>query len=144
MRTYYQIMLEAEENKANIFLNMPIFKKPKKLATLHRKSRTLELISKSKVNIFRLFGEGLGINEEMILRLSFDFVECRINGTTYKTTREQLLKKGIRSPYQSDKVDRQWILRLEDFHIPHQSEAHSKEHEELLFFDNLEVSYGNL
>jgi hypothetical protein len=93
---------------------------------LERESLTLKLIPKSRVNIFHLFGEGIGINEEMILRLNFNLIECEINGRLYQTTRQQLLQKAIRSPYQNHKVDRQWILKLEDFQIPESKEIYSE------------------
>lgn len=110
------------EDKAEIFLDMPFFKRPKKLADLERSNLTLKLMPKSRVNIFHLFGEGIGINEEMITRLNFDFIECEINGIVYKTTKKHFLKKAIRSPYQSAKVDRQWVLRIEDFYTPDDTE----------------------
>lgn len=121
-----QIFLKVNDTKAEIFLDMPFFKQPKKLADLERSTMTLKLIPKSRVNIFHLFGEGIGINEEMITRLKFDFIECEINGVIYKTTASHLLQKAIRSPYQNHKVDRQWILKLEDFHIPDKQEIRSK------------------
>lgn len=126
IRKFDQIFLKANDTKAEIFLDLPFFKQPKKLADLERSTMTLKLIPKSRVNIFHLFGEGIGINEEMIMRLNFNLIECEINGKLYQTTRQQLLQKGIRSPYQNHKVDRQWILKLEDFRIPETKEIHSK------------------
>lgn len=126
IKKYDQIFLRVHENEAEIFLEMPFFKQPKKIAILERESLTLKLIPKSRVNIFHLFGEGIGINEEMILRLNFNLIECEINGRLYQTTRQQLLQKAIRSPYQNHKVDRQWILKLEDFQIPESKEIYSE------------------
>jgi len=125
-KKFDQIFLKANDTKAEIFLNMPFFKQPKKIAELERSNMTLRLIPKSRVNIFHLFGEGIGINEEMILRLNFNLIECEINGILYRTTRQHLLQKAIRSPYQNTKVDRQWILKLEDFHIPETEEIYSE------------------
>jgi hypothetical protein len=126
IRQFDQIFLQVDTERAEIFLDMPLFKKPKKLADLDRISLTLKLIPKSRVNIFHLFGEGIGINEEMILRLNFKLIECEINGKLYQTTYQHLLQKAIRSPYQNHKVDRQRILKLEDFHIPESEEILSE------------------
>jgi hypothetical protein len=90
IKKYDQIFLRVHENEAEIFLEMPFFKQPKKIAILERESLTLKLIPKSRVNIFHLFGEGIG------------------------------------SPYQNHKVDRQWILKLEDFQIPESKEIYSE------------------
>lgn len=128
IRKYDQIEIHTatDPDSVDIYLTMPFLRQPLKKGTLFRNG-LLKLTPKSRVNIFKMFGEGIGINEEMILRLNFNRIECEINGRLYQTTKEQLLKKGIRSPYQNHKVDRQWILKLEDFHIEETPEHEEKE-----------------
>ncbi len=128
IRRYDQIEIHTAKDPDSVdtFLTMPFLRQPLKKGTLYRNG-LLRLTPKSRVNIFKMFGEGIGINEEMILRLNFNFIECEINGKLYRTTKEQLLKKGIRSPYQNSRVDRQIILRLEDFYIPEKPEPEKKE-----------------
>lgn len=135
IRKYDQIEIHTakDPDSVDVYLTMPFLKQPLKKATLHRNG-LLKLTPKSRVNIFKMFGEGIGINEEMILRLNFDLIECEINGKIYRTTKEQLLKKGIRSPYQNSRVDRQVILRLEDFHI---EETPEPEERELTLFEQV-------
>lgn len=127
IRKYDQIEIHTAKypDSVDIYLTMPFLRQPLKKGTLFRNG-LLKLTPKSRVNIFKMFGEGIGINEEMILRLNFNLIECEINGKVYRTTKEQLLKKGIRSPYQNHKVDRQWILKLEDFQIPEGKEIYSE------------------
>ncbi len=128
-KKFDQIEIRANENEAKVFLNMPSFHFPMHLATLSRDTMTLKLVPKNSKNVFHFFKDGLGFNEEMIFKLKFKFVEAELNGTAYRTTRDHLIKKAVRSPYQSVKVDRQLILRLSDFHIP--SELAIKSQEEL-------------
>lgn len=128
IRKYDQIEIHTakDPDSVDVYLTMPFLRQPLKKGTLYRNG-LLKLTPKSRVNIFKMFGEGIGINEEMILRLNFKLIECEINGKLYRTTKEQLLKKGIRSPYQNSRVDRQVILRLEDFYIPAKPEPEEKE-----------------
>jgi len=127
IKRYDQIEIHTakDPNSVDVFLTMPFLRQPLKKGTLYRNG-LLRLTPKSRVNIFKMFGEGIGINEEIILRLNFNLIECEINGKLYQTTRQQLLQKAIRSPYQNHKVDRQWILKLEDFQIPEAKEIYSE------------------
>lgn len=124
IKKYDQIEVHSgeEHNSVDIYLNMKFMSRPLKKATLY-KNGVLRFTPKSKVNIFKLFGEGIGVNEEIILNLNFNVLECEINGNVYQTTKDHLKKKAIRSPYQSTRVDRQWILKLDDFHIPEKVET---------------------
>jgi len=127
IKRYDQIEIHTakDPNSVDVFLTMPFLRQPLKKGTLYRNG-LLRPTPKSRVNIFKMFGEGIGINEEIILRLNFNLIECEINGKLYQTTRQQLLQKAIRSPYQNHKVDRQWILKLEDFQIPEAKEIYSE------------------
>ena len=124
-----QLRIEGNQDKAKIYLVMPHFKYPMHLATLFRDSETLKLIPRSTKNVFHLFQDGLGFNEEMILKLNYKYVEAELNGKHYKTTKKHLIEKSIRSPYQNDKVDRQLILRLQDFNLPKEKEQEELQEE---------------
>ena len=64
--------------------------------------------------------KGLGLNEELLFilkELGIKTIEVPFCGEVLKTTTEKWLSKGIPSPYCSDKVDQQIILRLDKINI---------------------------
>lgn len=90
-----------------------------KLGTIFPSESTFRTVERSRKNIFRMFN-GLGINEELliILRdLNIKYIEVPFCGEILKTTVEKWLSKGIKSPYCSEKVDRQLILRLDRINL---------------------------
>lgn len=104
---------------AKVYLELPIFKRPKLLGTLYRETKTFRTIKKNYRNLFHLFGlPGLGINNEILSRLNFDYLEVPYNNEILKTTRSHFLKHSIPSPYQNERVDPQRILKIIDFEIP--------------------------
>jgi hypothetical protein len=119
---FEQIYLKADSEKAEIFLNLPaMFDKPKHLGTLYRQSKTLRMVPKSTANLFRIFN-ALGMNEEAILKLNFEFVEVDYCNRILRTTKKHFLKHSIRSPYQNNKVDRQLLLDIDEWIIPEEPE----------------------
>lgn len=63
---------------------------------------------------------GLGINEQLLLilkDLNIRFIEIPYCGKILKTTPDKFLKYGIPSRYQSEKVDKQIILRLDRINL---------------------------
>lgn len=90
-----------------------------KLGTISPSDSTFRTVERSRKNIFNMFS-GLGCNEELltILRdLNIKYIEVPFCGEILKTTVEKWLSKGIKSPYCSEKVDRQLILRLDRINL---------------------------
>lgn len=72
------------------------------------------LVSRTQKNVYKIFS-GLGLNEEilfMLRDLRIKFIEVPFNNSILSTTVEKWIRESIRSPYASDKVDRQLILPL--------------------------------
>jgi hypothetical protein len=93
-----------------------VYWKTFKWGTIIPEKSTFLLVSRSEKNCFRLFGRGLGLNEEvlfMLRDLRIKYIEVPFNSSILLTTVEKWLREGIRSPYASDKVDRQIILPIE-------------------------------
>jgi hypothetical protein len=128
MNNFEQIVVKPiDENTAKVYLTLPIFPKPKLLGELHRETKTFRSIKKNHRNLFHLFGlPGIGINVEILSRFNFDFIEVPYNNEVLKTTREYFLKHSIPSPYQTERVDPQRILKIIDFVIPPESEQNSE------------------
>jgi hypothetical protein len=75
---------------------------------------TFRTVKRSRKNIFRMF-DGLGINEELLLilkELNIKFIEIPFCGKTLKTTPDKFLRYGIPSRYESEKIDKQIILKV--------------------------------
>lgn len=90
-----------------------------KWGTIFPSESTFQSIPRSQKNVFRVFN-GLGINEELLINLKemgIKYIEIPFCGETLKTTTKKWLSRGIRSPYSSEKVDRQVILRLNDINL---------------------------
>lgn len=122
MSNFRQISVKViNENEAKVFLNLPHFKYPKILGYLYRASKTFKTIQRSYENLFHLFGfSGLGINEEILHRLNFEFIEIPFNENILRTTRDHFLANAIPSNFVSEKVDKQLILDIQKFIIPDQ------------------------
>ena len=72
------------------------------------------VVHRTRKNIFKIFN-GLGLNEELLFMLRdlrIKYIEVPFNSSILLTTVEKWIREGIRSPYASDKVDRQIILPL--------------------------------
>jgi len=80
---------------------------------INSNSRIFYHTARSSKNVFKLFGGGLGINEDILLREDFDKIVIKFNDSVLTTTRLKWLKKGITSPYCNAKVDKQIILSLD-------------------------------
>lgn len=107
------------DNEAKIFLNLPHFKYQKLLGFLYRDIKTFRTIKRSYENLFLLYGfSGLGINEEILHRLNFEFIEIPYNDRILKTTRKHFLENAIPSNFVSERIDKQVILNIEKFVIP--------------------------
>lgn len=132
MKRYKQIQVKVTNNNtAKVYLVLPHFKYPKLLGALYRNTKTFRTIKRSFGNLFHLFGwSGLGINEEILNRLNFDFIEIPYNNEILKTTRLHFVKNAVPSPFISDKVDKQMILKISDFITP---TAKAKEKQEDMF-----------
>jgi len=71
-------------------------------------------VPRSSKNVFYLFGfEGLGINEDILLRKDFDKIMIKFNDSILETTRLNWFKQGIASPYCNSSVDKQIILPID-------------------------------
>ncbi len=80
---------------------------------IHSKLRYFYHVPRTNKNIFNLFGGGLGINEDILLRKDFDKIMIKFNDSILETTRLNWLKNGIASPYCNASVDKQIILPIE-------------------------------
>lgn len=72
------------------------------------------VVTRTRKNVFKIFN-GLGLNEEILFLLRdlrLKNIEIPFNDSILSTTVYKWLREGIRSPYVSDKVDRQLILPL--------------------------------
>lgn len=120
MKTFNQISVKVmNNNEAKVILNLPHFKYPKLLGYLFRDSKTFRTIQRTYENLFHLYGfSGLGINEETLLRLNFEFIEIPFNENILRTTRKHFLENAVPSSFVSEKVDKQLILDIEKFIIP--------------------------
>ncbi len=139
MKKIEQIEIKIKnENEAKIYLALPHFPYPKLLGTLYRKEKTFRTIKRGFWNLFHLFGQpGLGINTEVLSRLNFDFIEIPYNNEVLKTTREHFIKHSIPSPFVSEKVDQQHVLKISDFYLPAPGGT-----KEVTLFDQEEVNFG--
>lgn len=94
-----------------------IYWKDFKWGTIYPSDSTFQLVPRSTKNVFKLFGNGLGLNSdalELLIELKITYIEGTLNNRPFKVKVDKWIKKGIRSPYSNDKVDPQMILRLED------------------------------
>ena len=90
-----------------------------KLGTIFPSESTFRTVEKSRKNIFRMF-DGLGFNEELLLilkDLNIKFIEIPYCGEILKTTPDKFLKYGIPSRYESEKIDKQVILRIDRINL---------------------------
>jgi hypothetical protein len=88
-----------------------------KWGTIYPSDSTFQLVPRTSKNVFRLFGNGLGLNADalqLLIELKITFIEGTLNGKSFKVKVDKWIKKGIRSPYSNEKVDPQVILKLED------------------------------
>lgn len=123
MRKFEQIFIKVKNsNMVEAYLLLKHFPYPKLLGKQFRDTKTFRTIQRTYGNLFNLFGgPGLGINEEVLYRLNFKFLEIPFNNQILKTTREHFLENSLPSPFVSNKVDPQRILLLKDFIIPEKS-----------------------
>lgn len=78
---------------------------------------TFELVPRTSKNLFRMFGDGLGINQEaldLLRDLNITFIKGTFNGKPFRVKVFRWIQKGIRSRYSNEKCDLQVILRLKD------------------------------
>ena len=97
-----------------------VYWKSRKLGTVYPSESTFHSVSRSKENIFHLFG-GLGINKELLYllkELDIKYVEVLFCGETLRTTTNKYLR-GIPLPkkYCSDVVDLQLFLRPDQINL---------------------------
>ena len=118
MNSSTQITVKPTKINIQLYLNMPAFKHPKKYAKI--RNGVLRLKDKTSRNLFHLYGDGLGLNTELLNNkiFEYEYIECMFEGQLLRTTREHFKKKGIPSRYISKKVDHQFILKLIDWIIP--------------------------
>ncbi len=86
-----------------------------KWGTIIPSESTFQVVPRSRKNIFKIFN-GLGINEELLLilqELDIKFIVIPFCGENLETTTNKWLREGIRSPFCSDRVDQQLVLRLD-------------------------------
>ena len=76
---------------------------------------TFRVVPRSRKNLFKMFN-GLGLNEELLLilkEIDIKYIEIPFCGEILETTIDKWLREGIRSPFCSDRVDQQIVLRLD-------------------------------
>ncbi len=86
-----------------------------KWGTIIPNESTFQTVKRSRKNIFRVFN-GLGINEELLLilkELDIKYIEVPFCDRILETTTDKWLREGIKSPFCSDRVDQQLVLRLD-------------------------------
>ena len=103
-----------------------------KLGSLNKSTATFRTVERSWRNVFNMFN-GLGVNEELLCKLDFNYLEIPFNNEILRTTKTHFLDKAIPSPYISDKVDKQLILPLNEFYIPEEHEE-GKEDQQFSMF----------
>ena len=114
-----------------------------KLGTLHPDTLTFLLVPRSENNVFRLFGRGLGINQQLLNFLKekeYKFIEIPFENRLLKTTVTKWISFGIKSPFVSDKVDQQVILSLDKINLD-EMDTHKVScwHEQPSLFESVEV-----
>ncbi len=90
-----------------------------KWGTIFSSESTFRTVKRSRKNIFKIFN-GLGLNEQLLIilkELDIKFIEVPFCGNNLKTTTNKWLREGIRSPFCSDRVDQQIVLRLEKINL---------------------------
>ena len=102
------------------FSGNTVYWKTRKLGIIYPSESTFRSVSRSKENIFLLYG-GLGINKELLYLLKerdIKYVEVLFCGETLRTTTNKYLR-GIPLPkkYCSDVVDLQLFLRPEQINL---------------------------
>ena len=115
------IILREKSMKAQIhFRNNSAYWGNFKLGTLHPDTLTFLLVPRSENNAFRLFGRGLGINQQLLNFLKekgYKFIVIPFEDRLLKTTVTKWIKRGITSPYASSKIDRQCILSIDQINM---------------------------
>jgi len=119
------------KNEADVYLFLPIFKNGKKLGTLYLNEQLFRTIKKDRNNLFHLFKNkkrtsGIAINNEVLTKLKFKYIEVPFENEVLKTTREHFIKMSIPSPFENDKVDFQKVLQVQHFIIPKPKEVQEK------------------
>lgn len=139
MKNFNQIQVKViNDNEAKVYLNLSHFKYPKLLGTLYRDSRTFKTIHRSYENLFHLYGfSGLGVNEEILLRLNFEFIQIPFNDRILSTTRDYVLEHAIPSNFVSEKVDKQLILDIKKFTMPNLLIKPQEEQEDMFEVENV-------
>jgi hypothetical protein len=86
-----------------------------KWGTIISDESKFQVVRRTKKNVFKMFN-GLGINEDLLhylKRKDIKYIEVPFCGEILKTTTDKWLNEGIRSPYCSERVDRQIIIPLD-------------------------------
>ena len=102
-----------------------IFWRNFKWGTIFPSESTFQLVPRTSKNIFKLFGDGLGINSgalDLLSELKITHIEGTLNGKPFRVKVSKWLRKGIRSPYTSEKVDPQVVLQLKEIFADDDSE----------------------
>jgi hypothetical protein len=93
---------------------------------INSKLRVFYHVPRSSKNVFHLYGfEGLGINENILLRKDFDKIMIKFNDEILETTRWKWLEKGITSHYCDMSVDKQIILPINKINLDNAVDIHA-------------------
>lgn len=119
------------KNEADVYLFLPIFKNGKKLGTLYLNEQLFRTVKKDRNNLFHLFKNrkrtsGIAINNEVLTKLKFKYIEIPFENEILKTTKEHFINTSIPSPFENERVDFQKALQLKDFVIPKPKEVQEK------------------
>lgn len=108
--------IRLNQHEVKIFVNQNDFF----AGIVNKEKRIFYHVPRSAKNLFHLFGfDGLGINEEILLRKDFDVIKVKYQNEVLVTTRLKWLNKGIVSPYCNSIVDKQIILNLTEITLDH-------------------------
>ena len=119
------------KNEADVYLFLPIFRRGKKLGTLYLNEQLFRTVKKDRNNLFHLFKNrkrtsGIAINNEVLTKLKFQYIEVPFESETLKTTKEHFISTSIPSPFENEKVDFQKVLQIKDFYIPKPKDVQEK------------------
>ena len=80
--------------------------------------RTFYHVPRSHKNLFHLFKkDGLGMNQEILLREDFDLIRVKFCDQLLTTHRKKWLNQGVKSPFCNSLVDLQIILPLSEINM---------------------------
>lgn len=78
---------------------------------------TFQLVPRTSKNIFKLYGDSLGINSDalnLLAELKITYIAGTLNDKPFRVKVSKWLRLGIRSPYSGENVDPQVVLKVNE------------------------------